>query len=183
MQLPICLSICFHSIFATNWPLTLNFCLWVGHDHSSQGIEGQHHRSRSRSWVRLMQSVWPQSMAVFFLIFFLCWVYFPQYQAKRLAGKSVSEMTYLVLSGMLNLYSTQLKCIVATWLVHAVNISLFSLYFQTKSCLVRVNLFVKNSKLQYFVLWMMLLLEFSSLIFSQLHVFFLSLPTILQTRL
>ena len=27
----------------------------VGHDHSSQGIEG--HRSRSRLWVRLMRSV------------------------------------------------------------------------------------------------------------------------------
>jgi len=45
-----------------NWPLTLNFCVWVGHDHSSQEIEGQGHRS----WVRLM-SVWPWSMA-FFLV-------------------------------------------------------------------------------------------------------------------
>jgi len=41
----VCLtSICFQSIFRTNWPLILNFCTWVGHDHSSQGIEGQGHR-------------------------------------------------------------------------------------------------------------------------------------------
>ena len=35
------LSACFHSIFVTDWPFTLNFCMSVGHDHSSQGIEGQ----------------------------------------------------------------------------------------------------------------------------------------------
>ena len=33
-------SVCFHSIFRIDWLLTLNFCKWVGHDHSSQGIEG-----------------------------------------------------------------------------------------------------------------------------------------------
>ena len=37
----VCPSVCFHSIFTTDWLLTWNFCMWVGHDHSSQGIEGQ----------------------------------------------------------------------------------------------------------------------------------------------
>jgi len=55
------LSVCFHSVFRTNWPLTLNSCMWIGHDHSSQGIESQGHRSRSKSWVRLMRSVRPRS--------------------------------------------------------------------------------------------------------------------------
>ena len=59
---------CFHSIFRTNWPLTLNFCMWVDHDYSSQGIEGQGHRSWSRSWVRLMWSVRPWSRAVFSIV-------------------------------------------------------------------------------------------------------------------
>ena len=40
------LSICSHSIFANDWPLTLSFCMWVGHDHSSQWIEGQSQCSR-----------------------------------------------------------------------------------------------------------------------------------------
>ena len=31
----------FHSIFRTDWPLTLNFCVCVGHDRSSQGIEAK----------------------------------------------------------------------------------------------------------------------------------------------
>ena len=35
----------------------LELCMWVGPDHSSQGIEGQGHRSRLRSWIRLMRSV------------------------------------------------------------------------------------------------------------------------------
>ena len=39
----------------------------VGHDHSSQKIEGKGHRSRSRSHVRLMRLVWPRSWAVFLL--------------------------------------------------------------------------------------------------------------------
>ena len=46
----------------------LEFCTWVGHDYSSQGIEGQGHRSRSRSWVRLTRSDRPRSRAVFFLV-------------------------------------------------------------------------------------------------------------------
>ena len=60
----VCLSVCFHSIVGTNWPLTLKFFVWVGHDHSSQGIEGQSDRSRSMSWVRLMRSVRPRLTAV-----------------------------------------------------------------------------------------------------------------------
>ena len=56
------------TIFETDWPLTLNFCVWVGYDHISQGINGQGNRSRSRSmsWVRLIRSVGPTSM--FFLV-------------------------------------------------------------------------------------------------------------------
>jgi len=72
MQLPwsICLSVCFHSIFGTDWPLTVNTCVWVGHDHSSQGIEGQGHRSRSRSWVR--NAVGPTSIeGSFFLVLYV----------------------------------------------------------------------------------------------------------------
>ena len=58
-------SVHFYTLyFRSNWPLTLNFCMWVGHDHGSQGIERQGHRS----WVRLMQSVWPRSRAVSFLL-------------------------------------------------------------------------------------------------------------------
>ena len=30
-------SVCFHSIFWTDWLLTVNFCVPVGHDRSSQG--------------------------------------------------------------------------------------------------------------------------------------------------
>jgi len=50
MQSPpsVSLSVCFHYIFGTNWPMTLNFCLQVGD-------------WRSRSWVRLMRLVWPQA--------------------------------------------------------------------------------------------------------------------------
>ena len=54
-------SVCFHSIFGTDW----NFCTWVGHDHSSQGIEGQGHESRSKLRVRLVRSVRHRSRAVF----------------------------------------------------------------------------------------------------------------------
>ena len=41
MQSPpsICPPVCFHSFFRTNWPSTLNFCMWVDHDHNSQRIE------------------------------------------------------------------------------------------------------------------------------------------------
>ena len=59
---------CIFSIFRTDWPLTSIYCMWVDRDHGSQEIEGQGHRSRSRSWVRLMRSVWPQSRAVCFLV-------------------------------------------------------------------------------------------------------------------
>ena len=59
----ICLSIWSHSFW--NRQLTLNFCKWVGHYPSSQGIVGQRNRSRSRSRVRLMHLVWPWSRAVF----------------------------------------------------------------------------------------------------------------------
>jgi len=56
----------FHSIFGTDWPLTLNFCTWLSHDHSSHGIGG--HKSGSRSWARLMQSVQPWSRTVFIVV-------------------------------------------------------------------------------------------------------------------
>ena len=41
----------------------------VGHDHSSQGVEGQGDRSRSRSWVRLMRRSYVDR-GHFFLIHF-----------------------------------------------------------------------------------------------------------------
>ena len=34
----VCPSVCFHSIFWTNWPLILIFCVCMGHDHSSPGL-------------------------------------------------------------------------------------------------------------------------------------------------
>jgi len=40
-------SVCFHFNFWTKGPLILTFCTCVGPDHSSPGIEGQGHRSRS----------------------------------------------------------------------------------------------------------------------------------------
>ena len=46
--------------------ICLTFCLLVDHDHGSQGIIGQGHRSRS--WVRLMRSAWPRLKAVCFLV-------------------------------------------------------------------------------------------------------------------
>jgi len=61
----VCLSICFHSVFQTDWLLNLNVCVWVGHDHSLQEIEDQDYRARSESWIRLTQSVQPRSRAVF----------------------------------------------------------------------------------------------------------------------
>ena len=66
IHLSVHLSICFHSVFVTKWLLTLNFCVWVDNDHSLQGIEGQSHRSSSRSWVRLMRSVRPLLRAVYY---------------------------------------------------------------------------------------------------------------------
>ena len=41
-------SVCFHSVFRTDWSLTLIFCMCVAHDHSSPWAEGQDHRSRSK---------------------------------------------------------------------------------------------------------------------------------------
>ena len=42
----VCPSVCVHSIFWTNWPLHLRFCLCVCHNHSLPGIEGQGDRWR-----------------------------------------------------------------------------------------------------------------------------------------
>jgi len=42
---PIRLSICHHSNFWTEWPLTLTFCMCIGHDHNCPLIEGQRSRS------------------------------------------------------------------------------------------------------------------------------------------
>ena len=55
-------SVSFHSIFGSDWPLTLNDCVWVVLEHISQRIEDQGHRSKS--WVRLMRSIRPRSRAV-----------------------------------------------------------------------------------------------------------------------
>ena len=47
------------TLFLTKLPLTLTFCMCIGHDRSSQRIEvqGHGHRSRVRIRVRLMLSV------------------------------------------------------------------------------------------------------------------------------
>ena len=34
-------SICIHSVCWTNRPLTLIFCMWVGHDHGSRGLKAK----------------------------------------------------------------------------------------------------------------------------------------------
>jgi len=47
----VCLSVCFHSMFRTDWPLALIFCTCVGHYHGSQRIETEGHRSRL-VWLR-----------------------------------------------------------------------------------------------------------------------------------
>jgi len=67
MQSPpsVCPSVCFYCILSTKWQLTLNFCMWVDHDYSSQGIEGQDHNLISRLWVRIMWSVQPRTREVF----------------------------------------------------------------------------------------------------------------------
>jgi len=66
----ICPLVCFHSIFRTNWPMTLTFCMCIGDDHSCPG-----QRSTQPSTLTLtptnpltptlnptpMQSVWPWS--------------------------------------------------------------------------------------------------------------------------
>ena len=61
------LSVYFHPTFGTDWPLTLKFCMWVGlgHDHSSQGIEGQGHRSK----VKVVGKA--RSRAVFLVLVFV----------------------------------------------------------------------------------------------------------------
>ena len=68
MQSPpsVCPSVCFHPVFGNDWPLMLKFCMWVGHDHSSQ--ENLKFEVMSRLWVRLMRSVRPRSTADFFLV-------------------------------------------------------------------------------------------------------------------
>jgi len=38
-RLSVRLSVCFHSIFWTDWALNFILCMCVGHDHSSPGIE------------------------------------------------------------------------------------------------------------------------------------------------
>jgi len=43
---------------------------------------------------------------------YFCWFWYFQYRAKRLAGKNVSEMTYFVSSGKLNLAPS---CRVINW--------------------------------------------------------------------
>jgi len=57
-----CLSVCYHSIFWTDWPLNLNFCLCMGHDPSSPGIVS--HRLRSKVSVKfptpVTLSLWPR---------------------------------------------------------------------------------------------------------------------------
>jgi len=40
-----------------------------------------------------------------YCLLLLCWVEFLQYQAKRLAGKNVSEITYFVSSGIYSAFS------------------------------------------------------------------------------
>ena len=67
----VCPSDCFHSIFWTDWPLTLNFCMWAGHDHSSQGIEGQCNtvgqaQGQGHGLDFIMRSVWPRSRVACF---------------------------------------------------------------------------------------------------------------------
>ena len=39
--------------YLRNKPLTLNFCMWVGHGHSSQGIEGRGWHQRSNYNIKL----------------------------------------------------------------------------------------------------------------------------------
>ena len=61
-------SVCFQfPLFWTDWPLTVNFRMWVGRDHSSPGsLLKASHRSRSMSRIRL--SVRPRPRAVCFLV-------------------------------------------------------------------------------------------------------------------
>jgi len=39
--------VCFHSVFRSNWPLTLTFCMYMVHAHSFPEFESQGQRSRS----------------------------------------------------------------------------------------------------------------------------------------
>ena len=70
MQSPtsVYLSVCFHSVFGTDWPLTVNICIWVDHGHSSQGIEDRGHGSRLWwSWCGRSDLVQEQSFLVLLL--------------------------------------------------------------------------------------------------------------------
>ena len=51
----VCLSVCFHFIFWTDWPSNLSLCMCVVHDHSSLGIESQGNWSRLKV---IVQRVW-----------------------------------------------------------------------------------------------------------------------------
>jgi len=55
----MCPSVCIFSIFWTDRPLTLIFCMWVGHDHGSREIEGK----GNRSCVGLMRSVYVNNVS------------------------------------------------------------------------------------------------------------------------
>ena len=69
VRLSVCLSVtsvCFQSIFWTDWPLNLDFCLFMGHDHRSCGMKTQGHRSRSRSRVRVVVKYWLTAVIVHF---------------------------------------------------------------------------------------------------------------------
>jgi len=96
------LSVRFHSTFGTDWLLTSNVSVWLGHGHSSQGID--HWRSRSRA--RLMWSVWPRSRAVCSLVIRaisqrppLCTTQINNGRdAARRAGPSVAAKTCLIVT-------------------------------------------------------------------------------------
>jgi len=66
MQSPpsVCLSVCFHCNFWTEWSLTFISCICTGHDYSFPAIKSQGQGSRSRikcqGW-KLTRSVWPRS--------------------------------------------------------------------------------------------------------------------------
>jgi len=74
-------SVCFHSNFWAESPLTLTFCMCMHHDHSSPGIKGQGQPSNPNlcsqshpqtQLLTLTWSVWPRSSIEEFSSYSIC---------------------------------------------------------------------------------------------------------------
>ena len=71
LLLSLCMSVCFHYNFWTEWPLTLTFFLCMGHNDGYHGIEGEGY-GHGLSLKRSQWDLSPQSRAVFQCVYASC---------------------------------------------------------------------------------------------------------------